>query len=107
MFVLNTSSPMTFLRAPKSDPRMAVPSSRTRLPSIRWTLTRFPVRLLGFVSRGERSRLSRRQPQVVQPRHHLVPMAALPVHAATRRTPPELPVARRDALRHEALHISR
>src|SRR5437867_4721625 len=50
MFVLNTSSPKTFRRAPKNTPRMVVPSSRTRLPSIRWTLPRFPVRLLGFVS---------------------------------------------------------
>src|SRR3989454_3088517 len=63
MLVLKTSSPKTFRRAPKNAPRMAVPSSRTRLPFIRWTLPQFPVRLLGFVSLdGERQRLSGRRP---------------------------------------------
>src|SRR2546427_853267 len=67
MLVLKTSSPKTFRRAPKNAPRMAVPSSRTRLPFIRWTLPQFPVRLLGFVSLdGERQRLSGRRPSRIR-----------------------------------------
>src|SRR6266540_151276 len=38
MFVLKTSSPKIDRRPPKKAPRTAVPSSRTRAPSIRETL---------------------------------------------------------------------
>src|SRR5438552_13883739 len=48
MLVLNTGSPKIFRCEPKNAPRMAVPSSRTRMLSIRWTLSRFPVRLFFF-----------------------------------------------------------
>src|SRR3990170_2726235 len=51
MFVLNTSSPDTSRRAPKNDPPTAVPSSRTRAPSIRWTPTRFSASFISVCLR--------------------------------------------------------
>src|SRR6266540_7106048 len=45
-----------------------------------------------------------RKIEVIQSLHHLVPMAALPVDAATRRTLPEFVVAGAHAFRHESVY---
>src|SRR6266568_3297016 len=103
MLVLNTSSPKTVRRAPKKAPRTAVPSSRTREPSIPLDpdpIFDAPYEGLPPEAIGVSRTRGPREVEVVQPLDHLVPMAPLPVHATTGWALPKLLMTGAHALRH-------